>query len=222
MENNNKSKFGAYLIEVLIVVIGITIAFAVDNFAQATKRNNEEKLYLEALINDLDKDIEQLKSISDSSQKVINQTGEIFNLIYSKAEANRFTRELVTVTYATPYFSSNNGTYLSLINSGDLKILSDFSIRQALVTLYKVDYQKVTEAEGLIKALVTGGVNPYILKNVDFHPYENRVVSTEPLGTKYAINLFGSFYNLMAKRNNDYRVLIEHCENVKDLLSSAL
>jgi len=219
---NKKKNLSAYLFEIVTVVIGITIAFALDNYAQIKKHDEEEKLYIEALIADLDKDIQQLEAIRDSSGQVIRLTGEVFNFIYSDAPVSNYTRQHVTSTYSTPYFSSNNGTYLSLINSGDLKILSNFELRQELVTLYRVHYNKVFDADEFIKELVTNRIYPYILKHVAFHPREDRILSEEPLQTNEAINLLGSFFNMMSKRNQDYNELIDHCKRVKGILSSSI
>lgn len=217
-----RKRISSYLLEIITVVIGITIAFALDNYAQNKKEREEEELYLEALINDLDRDIEQLKDTRDSSSKVLRLTGEIFNFIYTDASVNAYTRAHVTSTYSIPYFNSNNGTYLSLINSGDLKILSDFNVRQELVTLYRVHYVKVADTDEFIRELSTNRIYPYILENVGFHPTEDRIFTTEPFKTNQAINLLGSYFNLMSKRNQDFNELIAHCERVKGILSSSL
>jgi hypothetical protein len=221
MKGNTK-KLSSHLKELVVVVLGITIAFALDNIADLRKAANEEKLYLEALNADLTKDIEQLQALLDSSNQILGLTGEVFNFIYTDAKADRYTRRHVTSTYTTPYFSNNNGTYLSLINSGDLKVITDFNLRQEIVSLYSIEYDRVLKTDQFVRELSTNRIYPYILKNITFHPREDRIMSAEPLKRNEAINLLGSYFNLMAGRNQDYQTLIDRCEAVKSLISSQL
>lgn len=218
----NRKTYTAYFMELLVVVLGITIAFTLDNYASNSKLDREEKLYKEALISDLEKDIASLDSARESSKKVIALTGELFNFMYTDAPVERYTRAHVTSTYTTPYFYSNNGTYQSLINSGDLKVLSSFELRQELVTLYNVHYVEVSRADEFIKDLVTVQVYPYILSEIAFHPIEDRIIDSSPLKTNQAVNLLGSFYNLMSARNIEYGELIEDCKRVKKIIEDTL
>lgn len=216
----DRKNLGAYVKELIVVVLGITIAFTLDNLAQLNKEDNEQALYLESLSADLQNDIDQLRSLRDSSNQILRLTGEMFNFIYTNAPVDRFTRAHVTSTYTTPYFSSNNGTYLALINSGDLKVLDDFKLRQEIVALYSIEYDKVIKADEFIRELTTNRIYPYILDEVAFHPSENRIIDSEPLKQNKAINLLGSYFNIMNVRNAEYQTLIEHCERVKGLISS--
>lgn len=208
--------------ELVVVVLGISIAFTLDNYSSNSKLDREERLYKEALISDLEKDIALLENARDSSQKVIGLTGELFGFMYTNAPIERYTRRHVTGTYTTPYFYSNNGTYQSLINSGDLKVLSSFELRQELVTLYNVHYSKVQRSDEFIKDLVTNQVYPYILTEIAFHPSEDRIMDAAPLKTNQAVNLLGSFFNLMSARNIEYSELIEDCKRVKRIIEDTL
>lgn len=218
----DRKNFFAYLKELIVVVLGITIAFTLDNLAQLNKEDNEQTLYLESLSADLQNDIDQLKSLRDSSNQILRLTGEMFNFIYTNAPADSFTRQHVTSTYTTPYFSSNNGTYLALINSGDLKVLDDFELRQEIVALYSIEYDKILKSDEFIRELTANRIYPYILDEVSFHMRENRIISAEPLKRNKAINLLGSYFNIMNARNMEYQTLIDHCERVKGLISSQL
>ncbi len=221
MKRDNKN-FAAYIKELIVVVLGITIAFTLDNIAEINKESDERELYLEALSADLTKDIEQLNTLLDSSRKKIQYTGEMFGFIYGNAPIESYTREHVTSTYNTPFFSSNNGTYLALINSGDLKVLPDFELRQEIVSLYNIEYQKVLNSDAFIRDLTTNRIYPFILEEIAFHPREDRIMSAEPLKSNKAINLLGSYFNIMSQRNQEYQTLIDHCERVKGLINSQL
>lgn len=80
-------------------------------------------------------------------------------------------------------------------------------------------FEIITVVIGITIALA---LDSYILNNVAFHPREDRILSADPLKTNEAINLLGSFFNMMSKRNQDYNELIDHCNHVKGILSSAI
>jgi len=219
---SDKKKLITYVKELFVVVLGISIAFAVDKYAEIKKQDREELLYLQALKSDLENDIEQIQSVLDSSNKILGLTGELFGFIYSNAPAQRFSRQHVTCTYSTPYFSPNNGTYLSLINSGDLKILSDFKLRQEIVAFYTIEYDKIQKSDEFVRELTTNRIYPYILDEITFHPSEDRIMSAEPLKRNKAINLMGSYFNIMNARNQEYKIMLEHCTRLDSLITSSL
>lgn len=218
----NKKGLGTYLIEILVVIIGITIAFTLDNWSESKKLLKEEQQYLAGLSADINRDIEQLEVLIDSSNQLLRLTGEVFNFIYSKAPVENFTRRHVTSTYTTPYFSANNGTYLALINSGDLKVIKNFDLRQEIVALYSIEYDKVQESDDFIGELTQNRIYPYILEVVAFHPTEDRIIDSGPLSTNKSINLMGSYFNIMSARNQEYQTLIEHCKRIQKLIPSQL
>lgn len=215
----SKINWGNYFIELLVVIIGISIAFALENVSKSNKNSKEEGLYVQALQEDLKKDIAQLESIVDSSKVLINYTSEVFQFIYSNAPTERFKRNHIVSSYATPYFKTNNGTYLSLINSGDLKILSDFELRSALTDLYNVQYGEIERMDLFIRSLVTDIIYPYVLEEITFAQRRDGIEDASPLKTNKAINLLGSYFNFLSGRIETIEKVIEHCKEVESLLN---
>ncbi|MCO6360772.1 hypothetical protein BXY85_3604 [Roseivirga pacifica] len=221
MARKNK-KLGQYFAELMVVIVGITIAFALESYSENVKQDEKEAQYLRALQADLANDISELKEHIDTTNQLISLTGDMFKFIYMKAPVDSFSRRHVTATYSTPYFSGNNGTYLSMINSGDLNLLSDFELRQALVKYYTLSYSDLRRADKFVDELVSNSMYPYILKNVAFHPIEDRIEDSTPLKTNEAINLMGSYFNMLANRNEKYDELVDVCKALDKLISSKL
>ncbi len=214
----NKISWSSYVIELLVVIIGISVAFALENYSKGIKSENEEKLYAEALKEDISEDIKHLQSIVDSSHVLIKYTGEIFQFVYSNAPSEKYTINHIVSTYTAPYFNSNNGTYISLINSGDLKILSDFKLRSAITDLYSVQYGEIERMDSFIQNLVTDLIYPYVLSEVTFSPGRGGIVDANPLKNNKAMNLFGSYFNFLTERIEIIEDVLAHCNEVKSLL----
>lgn len=123
--------------EIFIVIIGITIAFALNNWAETNQQQKAEKLYLQSLAKDLGNDIDSLhkntyllrQNLSDI-QKLVPHLGNKLpgrDTLYSKTF-------LVAQTIA---FIPEDATYHTLVNSGDFKLISDFELKSAIEKHYR-------------------------------------------------------------------------------------
>lgn len=221
MARKNK-KLGQYFAELMVVIVGITIAFALDNLGQIKKEQSTEKLYLEALALDLEKDIAQLTRFRDSTNTILKNVGESFQYIYSNQPTEAFRRRHITSTYTAPYFHSNNGTYISLINSGDMNVISDFELRTSIVDLYSVAYSEMEQQDVFIKKLVDDQIYPHMLKHITFSGMRDGIESSDILKDNFTINLMGSYLNFLNRRQVSYESVLNRCKALKELISSKL
>lgn len=212
-KSRNTINFRPYLTDLIVVIVGITIAFALENFSQSKKESNEEKLYLQALKEDLVSDKRNLRQLQDSSEVLMKNLGETFQFLYTNQPTDRFENYHITSAYTAPYFSGNIGTYNALINSGDLKIISSFGLKTALADHYNVVYPKVHDMDEFIRSLVDNHLYPYMLKNITFTGRKG-IADTAPLKKNEAINLMGSYMNFLNNRNQIYLELSSKCDSL--------
>lgn len=205
-----KTSFRPYLIDLIVVIAGISIAFTLDNWSQNKKEAQQEQLYLQALREDLISDQKSLQSLMDSSGVLMGNIGQTFQMIYSNTPVSSFENRHIISTYVAPYFSINNGTYNALINSGDLKTISSFEVKKGLADHYNVAYSEIRNVDEFIRSLVDNHLYPYMLKNIQFAG-RNGIVDIAPLRQNEAINLMGSYMNFLNDRNQRYRELSEQC-----------
>ena len=57
-----KEKWGEYLIEIIVITLGIFGAFILNNWNESRKQNERFKIFTEQLYNTVDKDIEYYNS----------------------------------------------------------------------------------------------------------------------------------------------------------------
>jgi len=205
-----KTSFRPYFIDLIVVIAGISIAFTLDNWSQNNKERKEERLYLQALKEDLASDQENLYSLMDSSKVLIANINETFQLLFSNQPVDRFENRHIISTYVAPYFSGNNGTYNALINSGDLKTISSFEIKKGLADHYNVSYPEIRNVDDFIRSLVDNHLYPYMLKNIRFAG-RSGIADAAPLRQNEAINLMGSYMNFLNSRNQRYMELSAQC-----------
>ena len=214
-----KNKWKEYLAELLVVIVGITIAFALENYSKEKKDKDEQTLYLNAISADLNKDIAHIESLIDSSKVLMQHVTEVFQFNYTQAATEQFKRHHITSTYTVPYFKSNNGSYLSLINSGDMKIIESFELRNAITDLYTVWYTEIERMDAFIQNLVNEMIYPYMLDNIAFEGRRDGIRDASPLRNNKAMNLLGSYYNFLDQRIKECERVLVKCREVQELLN---
>ncbi|RMA66523.1 DUF6090 family protein [Ulvibacter antarcticus] len=153
--------------EILIVIIGISIAFSLNKCAENSKDSSLRKEYLINIRNDVQADRERLIVIEEELQKKIETTLKILPILGSDSnEKMQITRDIFSVA-AISNFAANDATYQTLINSGDLKLITDFELKKAIQSHYS-NYKimmKDYERQEIIHKEYLGD---YFINNVDY------------------------------------------------------
>ncbi|MCB0706669.1 MAG: hypothetical protein KDC34_15245 [Saprospiraceae bacterium] len=135
--------------EVLIVIIGISLAFALNNWKERGANSTQKKQYLENLALDINQEISQL----ERNQEAVNEklkTIEMVKPFLGKDPGRRDTiiRKVFELARLVNFYPENS-TYQTLINSGDMKLIGNFQLRRSLeehFALHKIvlqDYERI-------------------------------------------------------------------------------
>ena len=176
--------------EILIVILGITIAFSLNSWAENTKSKKEQVKYLEYLQKDLESDILTL----DSNVVTLKQRIEDVNIIrkYSFTPSPRMDTVLAKFyNLSLPInFRPRNITYQTLINSGDFKLIDDFDLK-TLIQEHYLKYDEVQEVYQRQDIITEKYVGNYFINELNFRDiYENKNYSF--MQTNYFSNMIGA------------------------------
>ncbi len=213
-----------HFIELIVVIIGISIAFALEGYTESKKEKKVEINYLSSLKTDLEKDKEDLLTIVDSTNNILRNVGEIFYFNFENLPLSSYKRHHITSTYLATYFYPKNGTYESLVNSGDLNVIKDFDLKTTLSDLYSVDYKALERLDNVVKNLGDNLIQPYMIRNIAFLLEQDLdgIKDAAPLKTNEATNLMGSYYNLLNGRQQAYKGVMAKCDSLIKLLDAEL
>ncbi len=213
-----------HFIELIVVIIGITIAFAMEGWSDSKKQKKLEVNYLNSIRADLLKDKVDLELIIDSTNVVLRYVGEVFQFVYQNAPVDSYRYHHATSGYMSTYFVPKNGTYTSMVNSGDLGLIRDFVLRSSISDLYAVDYRTLEQSDDVIKNLSENIIQPYIIENVKFKMMANGdgILDDAPLKSNKAINMMGSYFNLLSGRQIAYREMVAKCDALISKLDEEL
>ena len=191
---SNRQKAFEYLIEFILVIVGISIAFWLNELAEDSKKDELEMQYLQDLKEDLMEDIELLDYLTLLNQDKADKLSRA--LSYYVDPDIKLNLDSVT-TYAgvignLNMFQPNNFTYVSLKQSGDFKIIKAHDIRKTLVKLYS-SYETVDlEQKNLMQAL-DDHYYPEYFKNYEM--ISGKVVNKQFFEGPYLSNFLAFSYN---------------------------
>lgn len=176
-----KSRIKYVLQEIIIVIIGISIAFSMNKCAENSKDNNLKTQYLTNLKSDIESDKIQL----EKNLKAIDKKLKICNALIPTLNTGQqqgmalMNNTFELVQYTT--FSPKNTTFKTLINSGDLKLIEDFELKTNIQGHYTT-YEAVDDIYARHQSLIKDYLGSYMIIDADYDqlfegktPYKNEI-----------------------------------------------
>ena len=150
----NENKFSKYLLyaigEIILVVIGILIALQINNTNEIKKQRAKEVQFLKNLRADLILEEQGLDRYIEIRESMVNSAQIILEHFNGKPVENiqmfNYHNFNVEIWQA---FQRNNNTFLELINSGNLTLISNDSIKNGLLNLDLIYKKILTDREHL-------------------------------------------------------------------------
>lgn len=127
-----------YGFETLVVVIGILMAFALNNWNENRIGNKLEKQYLERLAKDLKADTTYYNDRIASSEYLINYHREFIRKMHQTQKSFNEVQDLFSnLTWNSEQLTVQNVTYIELTNSGNLDILKNQDFKEGMIQYYR-------------------------------------------------------------------------------------
>ncbi len=181
--------------EILIVIIGITTAYSLNNWKEASVNKQQRNQYFENLKLDVEQEIVQLnnntKRITDKINKIKQlrpymgqDIGRRDTLIMSVFDLAQFSR-----------FYPENTTYQTLINSGDFKLIEDFNLRRNLEEHYAL-HQQVLLAYERLEQIHRKYLGDFFIHEIDYDEVRkgNTDFMDRPILRNILSSLEGAYY----------------------------
>lgn len=127
--------------EIVIVSIGILIAFSINTWSTSLSKNSARKEYKLSLIADLNQNISNLDRIIASQQKKVENLNKAIDQIESKSYELNALAEILFQERKSPTFFPIKGTFKSLVAHGDIELF-DTELKRELFDLYDTRYER--------------------------------------------------------------------------------
>jgi hypothetical protein len=199
MENKTGKYFKYAIGEIILVVIGILIALQINNWNEVKKEKRQELKQLKALKLEFDKNLVSFDSIFNhhienekATQSLMRAKGKNYNI--------ETLDSLYLKTIYNYNFDPSRGIYNSLINSGQIELISNDLLKYKIAEIQDlvVDY---IDDENLVRYYSTDVVISFTVNQMPYNPlrfYKNR--SSEERAK----------HNKLFQEMIDNRIFIEH------------
>lgn len=130
--------------ELVVVILGVAIALAADNWREDLNDRLIEKDYLTRIKNELETGRDQLQRFSDAYATAYESTGILIEYLEGNSEFSdesflieHFTKATRTGGPVPGAGISHNAVYLELVSTGRLSLISDPSLRVSFSNYYR-------------------------------------------------------------------------------------
>ena len=131
---NKTNKWLNHIIELFIVIVGISIAFSINNYSENRKEAKLEKTYLKSFLDEIDNDIPKLDTaiqiVSGYKVSVEKLVSILEKKIQNADSINDYIRSGILSVY---YIEPSQTTFESLHSSGKLALISNFELRKEII-----------------------------------------------------------------------------------------
>ena len=158
------------LIDLLIVIIGITIAFQLNNLNESNKSNAQERDYLKSFYEENSDNELALSSALEYALKTKNDIDTLKQVLLSKDYEDDRIKNLAASMMALSDFQPSVVTMENITESGEFKLISDLECREKLIDTYN-SYQTTSQLESILSDYVNQYVTPFFFRNIRFSDF---------------------------------------------------
>ena len=152
------SKYLAYALgEIILVVAGILIALAVNNWNEERKEIVAGQDLLLRIQRDLRQDINQFQSAIAQNHELRTELKSLLERLYNDVETLEQAKQIAIIydKALDQVFAPNDNTYQSIVSSGTLGLIKNPDLKDAIIDLYS-EYEQTAELLGAINRWMEG------------------------------------------------------------------
>ncbi len=207
-----------HIANLLVVILGISIAFYLESYREETNNSRQEEKYLESLISDLKTDIQALDTLQKFNKRISEALVNLSNASLGRPyESDTALMNYTLTIQYNPPFSPQRTTYESLKSSGKLELIEDFEIRNKVVDLYEQHYRGTNEYDISINEHIRDFIKPYYMEHIRFNSGQS--VSPDFLYKNEFRNMIFAYRYLFIAKDNFYRQVSTNVHQLTDALN---
>ncbi|MBN3520986.1 hypothetical protein JYB62_13335 [Algoriphagus lutimaris] len=128
-----KDKWPEYILEILVITIGILGAFALNNWNENRLEEKEEDEILKSVKKDLENTISEFEFLNVIRESILYGTRGILNFSNATELPKNELDSLLGLTFSVPTFNNKMGTIELLFTSGKVNLIKNETIKARLI-----------------------------------------------------------------------------------------
>ncbi len=209
----------SYFIELIVVMVGVTSGFALNNWAEGQKDKRIAREYIETLRSDLESDMEKLLDCDSVNQQKI---GEMTQLLVILLTNNREEMDMVNALVQNsieniPFFHPSKTAYEGIRQAGQVRIIRDLQLKNDLIDLYESQYVELRRSENMLLENIRDRMIPFIMEN--FEVTEFKPLNADTLYDYRFTNLINLIIQDLSSNLKYYKQAYARCQEIMKQLS---
>lgn len=203
------------VIDLLIVIIGITIAFKLNTWNESITTNIDTKEYLQSFYEENISNETSLSAALKFSESNKNDIDTLKQILLSKKYDDTRIKLLTASMMGLANFSPAITTMENITASGEFKLIKDIELRKQLIDTYN-SFNVTLKLEGLLADYVNTYVTPYFIENVRFSNFSS--IQSNFIKEPLFENIVFGYEILLSQQIKGYQESLEEIKLLKKKL----
>lgn len=169
---NFKIDWKSKIIDLLIVIIGITIAFKLNNWNESIKTNIETIEYIGSFYDEANVNHEDLIAALEFSESNKRDIDTLKTFLLSKSYSDKRIKSLIASMMGMANYNPSTTTMQNISASGEFDLIKDIELRKNLINTYNA-YKTTAMLETLVSNYLNQYMTPFLFENVRFSDFSS-------------------------------------------------
>jgi hypothetical protein len=214
-----RTNWKGYIVELVVVFIGITGAFLLNNWRENAKDIQLEMKYLHTLSSEVTGDTANLEAGIEDKELKLEKIRKYIMHIKSGSATIDSAAVLVSTILSISTFGINSSTYESMKYNGTLNLIRNFELRQKIVNYYE-SFEGYADQRQISIDFMYDYVAKFAIENMDFT--KNNTIVTPDVKLSYVNNIILSYYSFLSSNLQRQNIIYELNKELKSMLEEYL
>ena len=212
---NWKHKTTEILIEVAIIIFAVSVSIWLHNLSDRNKERKEEKEFLIGLKEDLQTDIEHLKSSESFYQNELRGMQYFISIAGSKGISTDSLEKYQNIFFSSTYLDPNISRYTGLKGAGKFGIIENHELLNYIINIHEVHLPRIDVLNNIFNDYNSSKTNPFLHEHLQLDS-SNRVVNAVAILQTSQMRLYILYLGGLIQNNilTAHQKAIEECDSL--------
>ncbi|MCB2203574.1 hypothetical protein KQI65_02405 [bacterium] len=218
-EKKTRISWANHLIELLVVFVGITTAFMLNNWWEDEKDRDREQQYLRSFVDELEGDAVRLDTILAQNERNLSVIETIVGKLLQGEISEDSLMIAVSQMVQISLFIPKTNAYESAKYSDGFTLLRDYELKTKLIGYYE-RYEGKKLVEEYFRMYIDRYILPYLFNHIDM--LSGTLRHRDSIDVVQVKNLIAGYNQLLVQMVKVYRELDEANNELRASLSGAV
>ena len=207
------------ILELMVVFLGVTAGFILNNRQQDRQAESLEIKYLEGFLKDVAYNLEQIVDQQAEDSAWMMASDPYIGQLISKSVPGDSSASLFMKVLSISSMSPKKGTYVDITHSGNLNLIQNFELKEQIVS-YHLSLDESDVLKDFFQEYFNSMVVPFVFDSYDL--IRQSPVDDEVIFSMRFSNVFVGYYSIIQQRSASNKLLITKSKALKKALEQEI